>query len=304
VTDHDRLFKELLTTFFVEFLELFAPSVLEYLDRDSLVFLDKEVFTDVTAGERHEVDLLVQARFKSEDTVFLIHTENQGQSRSGFGRRLFAYFARLFEKHGKPVYPIVLFTYAEPARAEPAEFLVKFPDKTVLEFRYTVIQLNRLDWRDFLKNENPIASALMAKMRYGPEERPKVKAECLRLLARLRLDPAKAQLISGFVDVYLRLNAEEQTLYDAEVETFPRTEVEAMMQFTTSWEEKGLEKGREEGREDGLRRGLTLAVRLAFGNTAEPLQVRVSRASLPELLALESALQSGASFNELEQLLS
>ena len=49
--DHDRLFKELLTTFFVEFLELFFPEVAAYLEPDSLEFLDKEVFTDVTSGE-------------------------------------------------------------------------------------------------------------------------------------------------------------------------------------------------------------------------------------------------------------
>jgi hypothetical protein len=39
--NHDQLFKELLTTFFVEFLELLFPSVLEYLDTDSIQFVDK-----------------------------------------------------------------------------------------------------------------------------------------------------------------------------------------------------------------------------------------------------------------------
>ena len=37
----------------------------------------------------------------------------------------------------------------------------------------------------------------------------RVKAECLRLLVTLRLNPAKMQLIFGFVDAYLRLDAEE-----------------------------------------------------------------------------------------------
>jgi hypothetical protein len=56
--DHDRLFKELLTTFFVEFLELFFPEVVAYIERDALEFLDKEVFTDVTSGERYEADII------------------------------------------------------------------------------------------------------------------------------------------------------------------------------------------------------------------------------------------------------
>src|SRR5689334_16175036 len=66
--DHDRLFKELLTVFFVEFIDLFLPDVAAYLDKDSIEFLDKEVFTDVTAGSKHEVDLLVKARLRNRDT--------------------------------------------------------------------------------------------------------------------------------------------------------------------------------------------------------------------------------------------
>ena len=46
--DHDRLVKELLTTFFWEFIEFFLPEVAIYLERDSISFIDKEVFTDVT----------------------------------------------------------------------------------------------------------------------------------------------------------------------------------------------------------------------------------------------------------------
>ncbi len=48
--DYDHLFKELLTTFFVEFVQLFLPDVAAYLDSASLEFLDKEIFTDVTAN--------------------------------------------------------------------------------------------------------------------------------------------------------------------------------------------------------------------------------------------------------------
>ena len=54
--DHDKLFKQLLTTFFVEFVELFMPEVNAYLARETIQFVDKEIFTDLTAGERHEVD--------------------------------------------------------------------------------------------------------------------------------------------------------------------------------------------------------------------------------------------------------
>ena len=61
--DHDRLFKDLISTLFIEFIELFFPEVMNYLDPDSITFLDKEVFTDVTEGEKHECDLFAQVKF-------------------------------------------------------------------------------------------------------------------------------------------------------------------------------------------------------------------------------------------------
>lgn len=66
---------------------------------------------------------------------------------------------------------------------------VEFDDLKVLKFNFRSIQLNRLNWRDYLDQANPVAAALMAKMRIAVGDRPKVKAECLRLLITLRLAP-------------------------------------------------------------------------------------------------------------------
>jgi hypothetical protein len=44
-TDHDRLFKELISTFFVEFI-------------------------DVTEGERYESDLVAQVKFREKESFF------------------------------------------------------------------------------------------------------------------------------------------------------------------------------------------------------------------------------------------
>jgi hypothetical protein len=169
VTDHDRLFKELLTTFFVEFLDLFLPQVRAYLEPDSLVFLDKEVFTDVTAGDKHEADIVARAKFRDQEAFFLIHVEDQEEPQEGFPKRMFRYFARLREKYDLPVYPVALFTFSAPQRPEPDSFAVAFPDFTPLEFRFRAIQLSRLHWRDFLRQPNPVASVLMAKMPIASE---------------------------------------------------------------------------------------------------------------------------------------
>ncbi|MFP4300124.1 MAG: Rpn family recombination-promoting nuclease/putative transposase, partial [Spirulinaceae cyanobacterium] len=170
--DHDRLFKELISTFFWEFIELFFPEILEYVEQDELTFFPEEVFSDVTTGEKRKIDLLAQVRFQNQDTFFLIHIENQASPQSQFNRRMFNYFARLHQKYTLPIYPIALFSFDTPQRPELDSYEINFPDRKVLEFNFATIQLNRLNWRAFLRQPNPVAAALMSKMQIAPEDRP------------------------------------------------------------------------------------------------------------------------------------
>ena len=241
--NHDQLFKELLTTFFVEFLELFFPSILEYLDTDTITFVDKELFTDVVGGEKKIMDIVALAKFQQQNYSFLVHIENQASSDTEFNRRLFRYFCSLFLKYDYPVYPIVVFSYDSPQRLDRSSFTIDFPDKQVLNFDYEIVQLNRLNWRDFLQQQNPVAAALMAKMKINEKDRPQVKAECLRLMVTLKLDPAKIYLISGFVDTYLNLSQQEELIFQSQLSTMKLEEQERIMQITTSWEQKGITKG-------------------------------------------------------------
>jgi hypothetical protein len=181
VIDHDRLFKQLLSVFFLEFLDLFAAELVREIEPGSVAFLEKETFTDAIAGEHH-----------------------------------------------------------------------------VLRFRFRMVQLNRLSWRNFVRRPNPVAAALMARMRIGGGERAHVKVECLRLLATLRLDRAKARLIAAFVETYLRLHGDERKLFDKEMRTLTSVEREDVMEFydvDTLLKEIGREEGRDEGRKEGRHEG-------------------------------------------------
>jgi hypothetical protein len=138
--------------------------------------------------------MLAEVKQAGEEATFLVHIEPQSTSQTIFPQRLFFYFARLHQKHLKRIYPIALFSYDNPQKAAPNAYTVEFPSLRVLQFNYTAIQLNRLDWRDYLDRPNPVAAALMAKMRIAEADRPRVKAECLRLLVTLKLNPAKSHI--------------------------------------------------------------------------------------------------------------
>ena len=303
--DHDRLFKELLSTFFVEFIDLFLPHVGAYLDRDAVIVpMDKEVFTDVTLGGKHEVDLLMRVRFRGEEAFFLIHVENQSSPQSDFPKRMFRYFARLTEKYDLPVYPVVVFSYDAPQRPEPDRYAVAFPGETVLQFKYRVIQLNRLPWRRFVKQENPVASALMAKMKMSARDRPKVKAECLRLLAGLKLDAARTTLIGGFIDSYLSLTAQEMKQYERELAGFTPAERDATMEIVTSWHREGVTEGIAQGIARGKETLVERQLRRRLGSVPSEVIARLDGLSPEQLDDLGEALLDFSGPADLESWLS
>lgn len=297
MTDHDRLFKELLSTFFIEFLELFLPELAEEIDPTSIRFLQQEYFSDLTSGEEKIVDLLVEVQQLGATAAFLIHLEAQSFSEANFARRIFFYFSILHQRYLQRIYPIVVFSFDKPDRQENNRYTVKFGDRTILDFNFEAIQLNRLNWRDYLNQQNPVAAALMAKMRIETPDRPKVKAECLRLLATLRLDPARTRLISGFVDTYLRLNTQEEQVFQNEVGKLETSEQEQIMQITTTWMEQGIEQGMRQGERSLVLRLLARRV----GELPEGVRSQVELFSLHEIEALGEALLDFTNLSDLEQ---
>lgn len=276
--DHDRLFKELLTVFFGDFLRLFVPDASELVDYDSFEFLDKELFTDVTAGDRREADVVVKGLFRGQSTCFLIHVENQSNRKAKFAERMFLYGARLYEKHRLPIFPVALLSYDTPRNPEPSVFEFRFGNFTPLRYEFQVIQLNRLNWRDFIDTPNPVASALMTKMAIAPEDRVAVKFECLRLLATLKLDPARMHLISGFIDTYLRLNEAERIEFDEKVAALEPEPKEVVMEIVTSWMEEGIQKGLQQGLQQGQLEGeARLVIRQLYRRFGASVDAEVSR---------------------------
>lgn len=290
--NHDKLFKELLTTFFIEFLDLFFPSILEYLDTKEVTFVDKELFTDLIGGEKKILDVVALTKFQGQDYSFLVHIENQASNQANFERRMFRYFCSLFLKYDRPVYPIVVFSYNSPQRLDKNSFVVDFPDGQILNFNYKVIQLNRLNWHDFLQQKNPVAAALMSKMKISQQERPAVKAQCLRLLVTLKLDPAKMQLISGFIDTYLNLNPDEEQIFQNQLSTMELQEQEQIMEITTSWQRKG----RVEGQTDTILRLLNRKL----GNLPDEISIQIKSLKHSQLDTLTEDLLDFQTLDDLQ----
>jgi Domain of unknown function (DUF4351) len=310
--DHDHAFKELLGEFFPEFIDLFFPQVAVYLDRHSLEFQPQEIFADLTEGDTYEADVVVKAKFLDEDSFFIVHLEHQGAFGKHFDRRMFNYFSQLHRIYQLPVYPIVIFSHRSPREegdpcgiCEAARtYKVEFSDWEVLRFNYRAIRLNHLNWQEYAQLRNPVASALMAKMKMKRQERPIVKLECLKQMARLRLNPAQTRMISGFVDTYLTLEGQEEAVFQAELDRIEPSQKEVVMEVVTSWMQKGIERGIEQGIERGIERGerslILRQLNRRVGSFPRVIQAQVEALPLNQLESLGEALLDFTSLADLE----
>lgn len=119
------------------------------------------------------------------------------------------------------------------------------------------------------------------------------------MIARFKLDPARTQLLSGFVDSYIKLLDAERRKLETEVRKLPPKEREEVMEITTSWEEVGLKKGLQQG----LRRESELVLRLIrkkFGNLKKTIENQILALPIEKIEELGEAIFDFDSTKDLE----
>jgi hypothetical protein len=309
VTDHDRLFKELLGHFLADFLVLFTPELAAELEPAGarIETLDKEfhgLLVQDKKGGGNSVDVVARLPTRRPlvpgESVVYVHVDAQATREAHFPDRMFRYYAHLVARHGPAVYPIALFSHRSQS-AEPEEHAIRLPGLDVVRFRYRVVQLWHLSWRDFLARPNPAAAALMSRMGMEEAERPLVKAACWRMLSGLELEEDQLRVAADFVQSYLRLEGEDEKLFLREI----GKEGARLMQYVTTWERKAKQAGRAEGLAEGLAKGRTEgAVEFAMGLLRAKLQRMpdgledrlrsLSVTALQELAVAQAGLQSEA----------
>ncbi|GAA4068504.1 hypothetical protein [Amphibacillus indicireducens] len=240
-TKHDQLYKELIDTFFEEFLEVFFPDIHNNLNFQQIRPLSEEVFTSMTDGEARRLDIVIEAKLKETDVVVIVHVEPQSYKQTNFNERMYHYFSMLHNKYRKPIIPIAVLSYDDDW--EENQYTLAFPFFHVITFNYLTLHLRKKNWRDYIGSDNPVAAALLSEMGYTKKERVQVKKEFLRMIIRMNLNPAKQRLIYGFFESYLKLTEVEEEQLMREIDKLP--EANKIFEIPISYEEKGKEIGKE-----------------------------------------------------------
>ena len=294
--DHDGLFKQLLSNYFLEFIDLMLPDLASFVAGCPFKFLDKEIYKDVLSGSKGEADLVAEFSHEGIPSL-LVHVEIQSQRETDFSKRLFDYFCKLYARHNIPVYPVAVFAFSGKTRQN--KYFVDCADLQVVQFEYKPVNLNALDWRNYKELDSPVIAALMPKMKIAGSEQVVVKLECLKMLSRLHLSHSEINLVGAFIDIYLPLSSQENVELSHMIAEMRGIEREGVMEIITSWEKKGRQEGLLEGRQQTSVKWACILIKQKFGQIPESVHEQLKPLTEAQLLSLGENFSSFSSLEEL-----
>jgi len=305
--DLDLAWKEALTGFLPQFLELFLPQVHRDIDwSHAPEFLESELRSLHRGfkGRRRHADLVVRVHLRSGGLALVVlHFEIQSQRDDDLPLRTRIYNGRLFDRHRCPVYSLLILGDASPS-FRPSIYQSRIWDFCVtLEF--PVLKL--LDWKprraELEASGNPFALVVathLAVLETRPDQPDRV-ARALRLCRLMATHGFSEDQVYGLFRILEAMMPMTDVLNQDFEAGVALLEEELDVTLITRSELKGIKKGREEGREEGRRRSITEFAEARFGAPAPELDAALERVA--DLDALKRLTRLAATVTSLEDLL-
>jgi len=264
--DYDNPWKMAAERYFREFLAIFHPVLEAAIDwSEEPTFHDQElrqVTRDATTGLRR-LDKLVKVRLLDGDD-FYIHLEVQLCRERWFGRRMFTYNSRLFDRYGCAVASIAVLADRNPGWRPRGFWCEVWGTRLGAEF-FAVKPLDFLlppvgHEGNFFALVTQAHFATM-KTRHDPDRR---LAEKIRLVRRIYHQGCPKQRILDFVDVLdwlMQLPESQKASFEAALSELERRlnmpYVNSMVRDAIARGEAiGVERGEQRGLQQGLQKGL------------------------------------------------
>jgi hypothetical protein len=251
MADHDQLFKDLLRTFFPDFLGFVAPELLPEVLLGDIRFLEQEIFSDWPRGRRWKVDLLARVRGLAAQTV-LVHVEIEAVFRKSAARRLERYFHLVKARYGEPIFPILVLLRGGPPGIT-RQTLEEALGGHCQTFHFTALGLSGCPAWEYLERPEPLAWALAALMRHRHNRRAELKLACIQRVARAGLSELQTFILVNCIETYIQLTPEETVAFERLRSSKENEEVRTMQ---ITWADRMRAEGREVGLEQGIQRGI------------------------------------------------
>ncbi|NGZ07134.1 MAG: DUF4351 domain-containing protein [Magnetococcales bacterium] len=304
-TEYDSPWKEILKTYFKDFLAFFLPEAHDGIDwHRAPEFLDKEldrITREAESGNRR-VDLLVRVWLLDGGELWvLIHVEIQGNRDPDFEERMFTCQYRAFDLYKRPVVSLAILA-DEEGTWRPSTFGYQMWGSKV-SFQFNAVKLlDYLTQLDLLESSNnPFAIVTLAHLtgkqtKNQPKERFQQKVRITRMLYERGFSRQRIVDLFRFIDWLLSLPEELDNQFWAILSDF---EENKKMPYITSVERIGHKRGKEEGivagiqlgKEKGIEIGeqqgeaklLTRQLQRRFGSLPDWANEKITKAKSSEL---------------------
>ncbi|NJL28081.1 MAG: DUF4351 domain-containing protein [Thermoanaerobaculia bacterium] len=258
---YDSPWKEILESYFPEFMAFFFPEIHADIDWsrgwESLDQELQQVVRDAESGRRLADKLFKVYRLDGQEQWVLIHVEIQGERDEGFARRMFTYNYRVFDRYERPV--VSLAVLGDDALGwRPSEFGYALWGCEV-GIRFPVIKLADYNakWGELETSPSPFAIVVMAHLktratRRNPEDRLRWKTQLVRGLYERGYQRRDVLELMRFIDWLMALPEELALQFREEHKRF---EEELRMRYVTTFERFSKQEGLEEGLRQGVQVG-------------------------------------------------
>jgi len=251
--DYDSPWKDILETYFRQFLAFFFPLIEKDLNWEKgYEFLDKEFQSIVKEAEtgRKYLDKLIRVWRKDDlETWLLIHIEVQGTRETDFSERMYVYNYRTYDKYRRPVASLAVLT-DESVLWRPDRFGYEIWGCEV-SLRFPVVKILDYNKREekLLQDKNPFALIVLSQLkametRSDLEARARLKFDLVKRLYQKGYSKKDVIQLFSFIDWVMSLPQKFSRRFWDNLISF---EEEYKMPYVTSVERIGIEKGIEKG---------------------------------------------------------
>ncbi len=283
--DYDSAWKDVLRTFFPQFMELLFPQIHADIDWSRGVeFLDTElqkVVRDAELGRRFADKLVRVYRRGGEETWVLVHVEVQGQPDPTLPQRIYVYNYRLYDYNGRRVVSLVVL--ADPQSGWRPDCYEDDLWGCSIRLRFPVVKI--LDWAgrtaELEQSGNPFAVVVLAQLsalaaRGNSEERLQGKWQLVRGLYDRGYTRAQILELFRFIEWVLVLPPGLQDRFKNLVREY---EKERAMPYVTEVERSATERGMQQGMLEDARESVLDNLEMCFGPVPPLIRERVQQLS-------------------------
>ncbi len=268
LADYDRLWKEIITELFEEFLLFFSPDLYEQVDfSTSPISLEQELhkISPKAKSKNRRSDKLINVRLKNgEEQWVLVHIEIQGTSDEDFPKRMFQYFYRVLDRYDQQLYTIALYTDEREA-FKPNCYDYSFFGTTLI-YTFNTYKILEQEEEELLHSHNPFALAVLAglyMLKSRKQDQKYYKAKLFKLLLTDKKIPkGKIRPLLIFIDHLIELPEKDTEQLVQEISPLIEKEDKGMglslddTSIAQYYKKIGMEKGRKEGIKETAQRML------------------------------------------------